>query len=145
MKFKVLILLLWVIFIFTLVVAQGAAPQFIVEGSTTYERNRIIRLEQSLNFTQEPMPEGWETTIWPQDQFEKYVRDHNTPTGIAFTFLGLDHTYINEYFLIWANDQQVRFVLAHEAGHMICECHSEDKADAIARVLTGEDRPPLER
>jgi hypothetical protein len=125
--------------------AFSAAPQFTVEGSTTYERNRITRLEQSLNFTQEPMPSGWEVTISPQDQFEKYVRDHNLPTDIAYTFVGLDHTYINEYFLVWATDPQVRFVLGHEAGHMICACRSEEKADAIAHILACEDRPQLEK
>lgn len=128
--------------------AFGAAPvHFTVDGSTTYEQLRIIHAEQSLNFTKQAMVDSWEVTIWPQDQFEKYVRDNKVPTSIAFTFLDSDHTYINEYFLIWASDAQIRFVLGHEAGHMICECKSELKADSIAHVMTGIDRPifkPLE-
>lgn len=125
---------------------HAAAPtMFTVNGSTTYEQKRITRIEHTLNFTQQAMPDEWDVTIWPQARFDKYVSETNTPTSIAFTFLGQDHTYINEYFLIWATDEQVQFVLAHEAGHMVCECKSEEKADAIAYAITGRHRPKLER
>jgi hypothetical protein len=126
-------------------IAGAAAPQFIVDGSTTFEQNRVARIERSINFTQVAMPDEWEVTIWPQERFDKFVHETKTPTSIAFTYLGLNHTYINEYFLIWATDEQIQFVLAHEAGHMICECRSEAKADAIARVTTGHSRPYLEQ
>lgn len=121
--------------------AFGAAPtQFTVDGSTTFEQARITRLERSMNFTNQAMVDQWAITIWPEDQFENYVRDNKVQTSIAFTFLDSDHTYINEYFLVWASDAQVRFVLGHEAGHMICECRSESKADAIAYAITDVNR-----
>lgn len=130
-----------------LMIAHSAAPtQFTVNGSTVHEQMRIARIESTLNFAQEAMPASWEVTIWSQGRFEKFVRDTNTPTNIAFTYIGdLNHTYINEYFLVWASDAQVQYVLAHEAGHMICECKSENKADEIARVLMGHSIPYLER
>ena len=137
------------VLILTLAIVLGAAAptRFTVNGSTTYEQLRVIHAEQSLDFTKQAMVDNWEVTIWPQDQFGKYVRDNKVQTSIAFTFLDSDHTYINEYFLVWASDAQVRFVLGHEAGHMICECKSELKADSLAHAMTGIDRPifkPLE-
>lgn len=143
------LVLLWlVMFIVGACLCFAAAPQqFTVDGSTTYEQLRIIHAERSLDFTKQAMVDSWEVTIWPQDQFEKYVRDNKVQTSIAFTFLDSDHTYINEYFLVWASDAQLRFVLGHEAGYMICECKSELKADSLAHAMTGIYRPifkPLE-
>lgn len=153
-KFKGLMWIIWLLVILFWVagIVHGAAPTLVeIDGSTSWERARVLRLEQRLNFTQEPMVDDWSITIWPQEQFEKYVREHKLPTDIAFTSLGDTHTFINEYFLVWASDPQAEFVLAHEAGHLICECGdskgskaAEDKADEIAHVLTGFYRPPLE-
>lgn len=125
--------------IFTITSLFAAAPTFNVEGSTNFERAKVERLVNRLDFTHEAMPDNWQITIWTQEQFEAYAREHHVPTSIAFTFLGENRTYVNEYFLIWSSDQDVEFAMGHEAGHLICECKSEDKADAIARAMTGYD------
>lgn len=113
----------------------AASPQVLIDGSTSYEQARIMRLERSLNFTKEPMVSTWQITIWPGQQFDEYVRMHDLPTDAGFTFLGLNHTYINENYLVWHNDVDVQFLIAHEAGHMICDCRSEQKANEIAEQL----------
>ena len=116
--------------------AFAAVPQFFVEGSTSYERDRIVHLENQLNFTKQPMVSTWEVTILSEEEFNAYVQEHDIPTGAAYTYLSMNHTYVNEAYLVWHSDKEVRFVLGHEAGHLICECFSEDKANEIATELT---------
>jgi len=115
--------------------AFAAAPQVLINGSTNYEQERILRLEHSLNFTKEPMVSTWEITIDDEKVFDDYVQEHGLPTESGYTFLGLNHTHLNEYYLLWHSDQDVRFLLGHESGHLICNCKSEQKANEIAAVL----------
>ena len=76
--------------------AFAAAPQFFVEGSTSYERDRIVHLENQLNFTKQPMVSTWEVTILSEEEFDTYVQEHDIPTGAAYTYLSMNHTYVNE-------------------------------------------------
>src|SRR5207253_272351 len=107
----------------------AAAPAFYIHGSASFERDRISRLEKSLNFTQEPMVETWTVWIIPGAQFRESVHDMNLDTDSAYTILGYGQTYLNEDYLIYADDMRVRQTLAHEAGHLICACASESKAN----------------
>ncbi len=116
--------------------AMAAAPtMFSIDGSTSWERARLTRLERSLNFTKEPMPDTWNIHIIPEAQFHENVEKMKVTTESAYTFMPLDQTYINEAYLQYATDQMVRHTLAHEAGHMICACTSEEKANDIAFQL----------
>lgn len=116
--------------------ATAAAPtMFSVDGSTNWERGRLTRLEQSLNFTKEPMPDTWNIHIIPEVEFQQTVQRLKMNTISAYTYLPLDQTYINEGYLLYADDRAVRHTLAHEAGHMICSCTSESKANDIAFQL----------
>lgn len=121
--------------------AFAAAPFFLIQGGTSLERYRIIRLEQSLNFTKEPMTNTWQVIIDSgnvfrdnvQQMLEHHTIDHYTES--AYTAFGLNQTHLNEDYLIYADDEKVRQTIAHEAGHLICECHSEEKANDIAYQL----------
>jgi hypothetical protein len=116
--------------------ALGAAPSmFFVDGSTSWERGRIERLEHNLNFTKVAMPDTWNIHIIPEEQFQENIQIMHVNTESAYTFMPLGQTYINEGYLGYADDRMLRHTLAHEAGHMICECTSEQKANAIAYVL----------
>lgn len=115
--------------------AFAAAPQFFIQGSTSWERSRLTHIEQSLNFTKVPMTSTWEVIILPGDQFRENVKNLKVDTESAYTFLQLRQTYVNEDFLIYADDSRVRQMMAHEAGHLICECSSEEKANEIAYRL----------
>jgi hypothetical protein len=130
--------ILWAfVLVVTLVITTSAAAptQFSVDGSTSWERTRIERLEHQLNFTKEPMLDTWGVHIIPVEQFEIAKRRYNLNTESAFTFIPQDQTYLNEFYLIYADDRRVRHTLAHEAGHMICGCTSEEKAEEIAYQL----------
>jgi hypothetical protein len=114
----------------------GAAPQFFVSGSTSFERNRVTRLEQSLNFTREPMVSTWTAIIDPGEVFTENTKKLNLDTESGYTYVGgLNQTHLNEDYLVWHGDQDVRHLLAHEAGHLICGCKSEQRANDIAYVL----------
>lgn len=116
----------------------GAAPMFMVSGGTSIERNRLTHVEQGLNFTKEPMTSTWQVIIDPPDLFRKNVQDmlkhhemdHFTDTG--YTSLPLRQTHINEEYIF---EDTIRQTMAHEAGHLICECNSEEKANEIAYQL----------
>jgi hypothetical protein len=115
--------------------ALAATPQFFIWGSTSFERNRLIRMEQSLNFSKVPMTSTWQVTIIPGEDFKRRVEYLKLDTESAYTFLQLRQTYVNEDFLVYANDPRVRQMMAHEAGHLICECSSEEEANKIAYQL----------
>ena len=116
--------------------AHGAAPtMFFVDGSTSFERERLTRIEHTLNFTKVAMPNTWDIHILPKEQFEENTKRMKLNTISAYTFLPLDQTYINEWYLTYADDSAVRHTLAHEAGHMICACSSEQKANEIAWAI----------
>ena len=115
--------------------ALAAAPQLLVDGSTTFEQSRAKHFAESLNFTQVAMPTPWMITVLNQEEFENRVHDYGLDTRTAYTILEQRHTFINEYILIYGEEAQVRFTFAHEAGHLICECKSEEKANDIAYRL----------
>jgi hypothetical protein len=115
--------------------AFAAAPQFFIQGSTSWERDRLTQMEQRLNFTREPMTSTWEVIIIPGDEFRDNTRKFKVNTDTAYTILGLRQTYINEDYLVYGEDSQIRQTLAHEAGHLICQCVSEEKANDIAYQL----------
>jgi len=121
--------------LFVAALVFAAAPQFFVSGSTSFEQNRIVRLERSLNFTKEPMVSTWYVTIDPGEVFDENVKKLDLDTESGYTYLGLNQTHINEDYLVWHDDKDVRHLLAHEAGHLICECKSEEKANDIAYQL----------
>jgi len=115
--------------------AVAAAPQFFINGSQQWERNRISRLELTLNFTREPMPSPWTITILQEGEFD-YQRDrYHLDTDTAFTVMQQQHTFLNEKYLVFASDDRVQWTLAHEAGHLISESTNEDKANDVARQL----------
>lgn len=116
-------------------VSAAAPTMFTVDGSTSFERQRLERIEHSLNFTKVPMPDTWNIHIISKEQFDENIRRWKVSTISAYTLIPLDQTYINEYYLTFAPDSMVRQTLAHEAGHMICNCASESKANEIAWVL----------
>jgi len=116
-------------------VAFAAMPQMYFYGSTSYERYRVARLAQSLDFTKEPMPSPWAITILSEDVFNENLHKFNIETDSAYTILEQQETFLNEYYLVYANDAHLKQTIAHEAGHLICECKSESKANDIAYQL----------
>ena len=135
-RVKIIVLLLFAAFVFALVIGQAAAPtQLSVDGSTSWERARIERLEHQLNFTKEPMPNEWDIHIISGEEFNANTNRLHINTESAYTFMPLDQTYLNEDYLMVGDDRRVRHTLAHEAGHMICNCTSEEKAEEIAYQL----------
>jgi len=112
--------------------AFAAAPQVILDGSTSWERDRVLNFERSLNFSNQPMVSTWYITVLPKEEFEDNVRRLKVDTVSAYTFVGLGRTYINEDYLTWSTDEQIRQTIAHESGHLICECSSEERANEIA-------------
>lgn len=141
MKIQTILLAAVLILGSTVLNLRSAPPQFFIQGSTSFERNRLIQMEQTLNFTKVPMTDTWEVVIDPGDQFRANVQsmmdhhaiDHFTDT--AYTSLLLQQTHVNEDYLVTGEYDQIRHTMAHEAGHLICECHSEEKANDIAYVL----------
>lgn len=108
-----------------------------VGGSTPYERERVRKLANSLNFINLPSPNWWRIIIlnepdW-QDALVKYHLEGST--GSAFTIMGQDITYLREEYLEFGVDERVRFTLAHEFGHLSCRCSNEDRANEVARQM----------
>ena len=107
-------------------------------GSTSYEQNRIIRLAKNLNLDSQPaMPEWWNIQIMSGQEFEAMLVQNGIDglTYSAVSFLGQGKTIVNENYLTFADDARVEQTLAHEAGHLICNCASEARANEIASAI----------
>jgi hypothetical protein len=113
----------------------AVAPQVFINGSTLNDQARVSHIVKSLNFTKEPMPTPWIITIMSPEDFAQYTREYNLPTKTAFTILQSQHTFLNEEILRFGYLPNVRQTIAHEAGHLICECASESRANDIAWQL----------
>jgi hypothetical protein len=109
-----------------------------VRAPTEYERIRIQKLADSLNFSGQPMPGWWRIVILPPVRWEDALRYYHLEgrTASAFTIMGQNETLVSEDYAQYHGGDQVRFTLGHEAGHLICQCQSEDRANDIARILT---------
>ncbi len=84
------------------------------------------------------MPGWWRIVILSRaDWDDALIRYHlEGRTASAFTVMNQDETFVSEEYLFFATDDRVQFTLGHEAGHLICSCSSEDRANQIARILT---------
>lgn len=116
-----------------------AAPlvQISVRGNEPADRDRVEFLANRLNFTHEPMIHYWQIVVlnkpdW-QDALQRFHLEGQTET--AFSVLQWDTSYVNGEYIRFSTDGEVKHTLAHEAGHFICECRSEDKANEIAKQL----------
>jgi len=109
-----------------------------VRAGTSYERIRVENLANSLNFTGQAMPGWWRIVVLTRPDWEDALKYYHLEgrTASAFTVLGQNETLISEDYMLWHGSEAVQFTLAHEAGHMICQCQSEDTANDIARILT---------
>jgi len=108
-----------------------------VHAREVYDFDRIKFLANRLNFIGQPMVSYWSITVldradW-QEALRKYKLEGQTET--AFTLMGWNETFVNADYIHYTIDSNVEHTLAHEAGHLICECKSEDTANKIARKL----------
>ncbi len=108
-----------------------------VHAKEVYDFDRIKFLANRLNFAGQPMVSYWSITVldradW-QEALLKYKLEGKTET--AFTLMGWNETFVNADYIHYTIDSTVEHTLAHEAGHLICECKSEDTANKIARKL----------
>jgi len=108
-----------------------------IHAKTDYESNRLKRLSDKLNFTGQAMVPWWRIIVLNKPDWTDALIKYNLEgrTDSAFTVLGQNVTYVNEEYLFFASDSQAEFTLAHEAGHMICGCMSEDIANKIGKIL----------
>ena len=110
---KLIPLLMLTAALILVICALAAAPQVLIDGSTSYEQARVMRLERSLNFTKEPMVSTWQITIWDGQQFDEYVQTHDLPTETASgIFWEMDDDY----------EEKVKGLLEHdedEAGGLM--------------------------
>ncbi len=119
---------------------QASAEGIIIEvrAPTYYESIRIRNLANSLDFSGQPMVNWWRIVVLPRAEWEDALRYYHLEgqTDSAFTIMAQNETLVNEDYTFFAGTYRLRFTLAHEAGHLICQCQSEGRADSIARILT---------
>jgi Zn-dependent protease with chaperone function len=85
-----------------------------------------------------PHPDNWRVVVVcsPATWAElKLISPALERTDYAFTLRTLRVTFINSQAYDWVPESQMRFVVAHEAGHLVCGCDDEDRADREARKM----------
>jgi len=113
-----------------------AAPTTIdVESQTGMQRERVYKLAKTLNFKKQPMVDYWKILILSPENWEDSILQTKVNTKTAYTNLFLHETFLNSSALPYMNDWDIRHLLGHEAGHLICNCASEDTANRIADSL----------
>ncbi|PYU28878.1 MAG: hypothetical protein DMG32_01730 [Acidobacteria bacterium] len=56
-------------------------------------------------------------------------------TESAFTIIASRHTFVREIYVRSHSATQIRRTLAHEVGHIMCDCMKESVADQAAATL----------
>jgi len=111
-------------------------PSAHLDRSSAPQVDRVERLAKQLHIQGE-LSGTW--TIIVAD-FPTYQRIANEGgklgANTAFTNQATKTTYISDDWLRWGvSDKELKFTLAHEAGHIICGCESEATADVIGHKL----------
>lgn len=75
---------------------------------------------------------NWDISLLDDRAWADFMRRRNPDTTTAFTILKEHHTYVRRSFLETGEPKLIRFVLAHEAGHIACGCNSEKIASDFA-------------
>lgn len=118
------------------VVMPVAQPLITVKGRTDYETKRVMRVAATLNFAGQAMVPWWDIHVTSEvDWQDLLIKYHLGSDLLAFTTLGPNQTFINPETMFASTDEQLAEVLGHEAGHLICNCSSESKADEIGAIL----------
>lgn len=85
-----------------------------------------------------PHPDRWQVIVvcdaalWLKLKAEYSVTGR---TDYAFTLRSLHISFINPAAYDWVPGSTMRFVLAHEAGHIMCACDDEAQADKEAMKM----------
>jgi hypothetical protein len=84
-----------------------------------------------------PNPANWQVVVVCTPQAWQHYRAMfgAEATQSAFTIRSHRITIVNAAMYDEKPESQSRFILAHEAGHLICNCDDEDKADKEAEKL----------
>jgi hypothetical protein len=109
-------------------------------GPVKAQSRRVDELVKQLIFTPTtPRPSNWTITVPSQADWDKQVKTLNLQTATAFTFMNETNnaTFLNPDYVFNSKELQLLHTLAHEAGHMICQCTDEHFANDIAEVLEG--------
>lgn len=108
----------------TICVAQETA-KISVSGSA-YLRPMVQRIAEGLDV---PLP-SWGIVILTDAQWAG--TEQRFRTGSAFTIITSRHTFISERFIRHHSTAEIRHTLAHEVGHIICDCFDERIAETFA-------------
>jgi hypothetical protein len=76
-------------------------------------------------------PVNWHILIIPERNWLVVKANTHVSTQAAFTNLKEHETIIRERFVL-DTPEELRYVLAHEAGHIACQCKNEVVADSWA-------------
>lgn len=138
---KRLLFLLAILFMIPVAEAGHQGIDIEIHAPTTYETNRLTDLTNKLNFDGQTMPRWWRVIVLRKPEWDGKMLEYGLvgKTDSAFTILGDDVTFLNEDYLSLASDEQLEHTLAHESGHLICNCSNEDTANKIAEKL--ENKP----
>lgn len=124
---KKLVVLFLVMFVFSVLPLTGED----LVSKATLERVRQIAISLK------GAPQGWKMVVaskmdWQRVQSQVPATNR---TATAFTLRSLNLTVLNGDYAASASPWELKWTIAHEAGHLLCDCDSEEKANLIARGL----------
>lgn len=97
-------------------------------NAATVAESRVSQAAKGL------FPSDWHILIVPESNWLEVKRNTGTHSQVAFTNLEKHITVMRERFAEKVEQGELRFTLAHEAGHVACGCYSEELANQWAHI-----------
>src|SRR5271170_7346685 len=119
-----------------LVLLITVLPSANLDKSSAPQVDRVERLAKQLHFHGE-MTGEWTIIVTDFPTYQRIAKEGGKlGANMALTNQATKTTYISDDWLRWGvSDKELKFTLAHEAGHIICGCESEATADVIGHKL----------
>ena len=81
------------------------------------------------------IPPDWKFWVVSEPEWERQKKDFGSPSETAFSIVMMRLTVIRASYAATAPEALLRKTLAHEFGHALCWCTSENGADHAAQNI----------
>lgn len=112
----------------------GALLLFAASSLATPLHSQNAKITEALTYFPISSQPDWKIFVVPADQWREGLSAKNAQTsiGTCYTQLPFKFTYCRAEWVKGASVRQISHSLAHELGHIICNCDDERTAEAFA-------------
>lgn len=119
--------LIWVHIISTILIILMLAAAVLCAPN---KESRTLARDRCALAAKDVLPEGWLIVTVDEPTWRRLKKKYDLPPDAltAFTDIHAGWTVVRERYALTATNERLRHTMAHEGGHVACQCASEDVA-----------------